>query len=99
MGFESIPQRPPIPPKVEKKSEPVQVEVPQSERVEDVDKARAMAEAGNMQRSWAARDRKAANQEQNPNKKEWFESGARMQDEKAEYDEKMAAEGFKGGDK
>jgi hypothetical protein len=44
----------------------------ESQRVEDIDKARAMAEAGNEQRSWAARDREAANQEQSPNKKEWF---------------------------
>lgn len=58
-----IPQRPPIPPKVEKLPEPVQAEVQQSERVEDVAKAEEMARASKKWREEAIEDRKIASGE------------------------------------
>ena len=73
--------------------EPVIPEVPdESQRVGDVAKAQEMASDSNEMRSWAARNREAAKQEQNPNVKEFHESGARLHDKDAEYYEKRAAE-------
>ena len=86
MGFEGPPQMPSKTAEGNKADE--------SERVDDVAKAQEVANAGNENRSWAARNREAANSEENANKKDWYERGARMQDKEATYHEGKAGEQF-----